>query len=306
MSDTKRQNARARASGLFVVMPKIAKNKSAERYYRDALDRLTDQMITAIVDGLKRAYTTIAVMNAKPTPPKVRGHSVQDMEKLLNYYKVKHTPIFLKESEKIIRKWLKQSDARAKRSISRAIKQVQGQDFTVQFDAEKYETVLRLINQRNAGLIHNTTLQTLNNIENIVYDGVTTGQTWTAISKDLNKQKHIARDRIKRIARDQTAKLNQSLNELAQRDAGVKFFIWRTAEDERVSTGYGGHKQLNGKIYKWGDVAHYPVVDSYGHRGLPGQRPNCRCDAEAVFLRTGAKARQTSDGDWIISKDDML
>ncbi len=43
MSDTKRQNARARASGLFVVMPKIAKNKSAERYYRDAMDRLTDR-----------------------------------------------------------------------------------------------------------------------------------------------------------------------------------------------------------------------------------------------------------------------
>lgn len=275
MSDPKRQNMRARASGGFVVMPRIIKNKTAEVYYRNAIDKLTDQMITALVGALERAYTSVAVMNATPEPPKIKGHSVKDMEKLLNYYKVKHTPIFLKESEKIIRKWLERGDKSIRTSITRAMQDIQGKDFVIQFDRQKYDTILRLIVQRNVGLIQNTTLQTLNNIENIVYDGVTTGQPWTAVSKDLANQKHIAHDRIKRIARDQTGKLNETLNELAQRDAGVKFFRWRTVDDERVSTGFGGHKQLDGKIYKWGDVSHYPIVDSYGHRGVPHQRPNC-------------------------------
>ncbi len=305
MSDTKRQNARARGAGGFVVMPPIIKNKSAEVYYRNAIDKLTEQMLTAIVTGLERAYTSVAVMNAAP-PPKIKGHSVKDMEKLLNYYKIKHTPVFLKESEKIIQKWLKQSDRGIKRSITRSLQEIQGKDFVVQFDRRRYETILRLILQRNLGLIDNTTRQTLNNIENIVYDGVTTGQPWTAVAKDLSNQKHIARDRIKRIARDQTGKLNETLNELAQRDAGIKFWCWRTVGDERVSTGYGGHKQLDGKIYKWGDVSNYPVVDSYGHRGPPHQRPNCRCTAEAIILRKGYQARQTSDGDWVIRKEDML
>lgn len=305
MSDTKRQNARVRAAGGFVVMPPIIKNKSAEVYYRNAIDKLTEQMITAIVAGLERAYTSVAVMNAA-TSPKIKGHSVKDMEKLLNHYKIKYTPVFLKESEKIIQKWLKQSDRAIKGSITRSMQTVQGKDFVIQFDRQKYETILRLILQRNLGLIDNTTRQTLNNIENIVYDGVTTGQPWTAVAKDLSNQKHIARDRIKRIARDQTGKLNATLNELAQRDAGVKFWRWRTVGDERVSTGYGGHKQLEGKIYKWGDVANYPIVDSYGHRGAPRQRVNCRCEAEAIILRKGYQARQTSEGDWVIRKEDML
>lgn len=306
MSDTKRQNARARAAGGFVVMPQIIKNKAAEVYYRNAIDKLTDQMITAIVTGLERAYTSVAVMNTVANPPKIKGHSVKDMEKLLNYYKVKHTPIFLKESEKIIRKWLERGDKSIRTSITRAMQDIQGKDFVIQFDRQKYETILRLIVQRNVGLIQNSTLQTLNNIENIVYDGVTTGQPWTAVAKDLSNQKHIARDRVKRIARDQTGKLNETLNELAQRDAGVKFFRWRTVGDERVSTGYGGHKHLDGKIYKWGDVSHYPIVDSYGHRGVPRQRPNCRCTAEGILVRQGWRGYQTKEGDWKIAEEDIL
>ncbi len=70
MSDTKRQNARARASGLFVVMPKIAKNKSAERYYRDALDKIDrpddngdcGRLKTRIYDGRRMAWRTSVIV----------------------------------------------------------------------------------------------------------------------------------------------------------------------------------------------------------------------------------------------------
>ena len=89
---------------------------------------------------------------------------------------------------------------------------------------------------------------------------------------------------------------------MAQRDAGVEFFEWVTANDERVSTGKGGHKQLDGKIYKWGDTANYPEIDSYGHHGVPAQRVNCRCTACAVVLRKDYVAKQTAQGDWIITK----
>lgn len=182
------------------------------------------------------------------------------------------------------------------------MRQLYGDDFAVNWNGKDIDDILRLIIRRNVGLIENTTLQTLNNIENIVYDGVTTGQTWGTVAKDLSTQKHISSDRIKRIARDQTGKANEALNEAAQLSAGIEFFEWRTAEDERVSTGYGGHKQLDGKIYKWGDVEHYPIIDSYGHRGLPHERVNCRCTALAVILRKDYVAKQNSDGTWRIIK----
>ena len=300
MSDTKRQNARARAAGGFKLMDDIIKNKSADVFYRNAIVTETDRMLRALFKKLEQVYTTIHVNNAAP---RLQGRSVKNIEKLLEYYKIEYTPIYLRNSEKIIKKWLNKTTKNARRSILTNLRQLYGEDiFTIQFDEKKYGEILRLIIDRNVGLIDNTVRQSLNNVENIVYDAVTTGQTWRSVAKDLSNQQHIAYDRIKRIARDQTGKANEVLNELTQRDAGIEFFYWETREDERVSTGYGGHKQLQGKIYKWGDTAHYPVVDSYGHRGVPHQRVNCRCTARAVLLRKNYQARQTRDGDWVITK----
>ena len=256
-------------------------------------------MLTAIFAKLERVYTTVKVSNAATGANKP---SVSNIMKLITYYKKVYLPKFLRNAEKIIDKFINLATRNAKRSITKSMRQLYGDDFAVNWNGKDIDDILRLIIRRNVGLIENTTLQTLNNIENIVYDGVTTGQTWGAVAKDLSTQKHISSDRIKRIARDQTGKANEALNEAAQLSAGIEFFEWRTAEDERVSTGYGGHKQLDGKIYKWGDVEHYPIIDSYGHRGLPHERVNCRCTALAVILRKDYVAKQNSDGTWRIIK----
>nr|DAQ84079.1 MAG TPA: Minor capsid component [Caudoviricetes sp.] len=280
-------------------MPPIIKNKGADVYYRRAIEAETDKMLTAIFAKLERVYTTVKVSNAATGANKP---SVSNIMKLITYYKKVYLPKFLRNAEKIIDKFINLATRNAKRSITKSMRQLYGDDFAVNWNGKDIDDILRLIIRRNVGLIENTTLQTLNNIENIVYDGVTTGQTWGTVAKDLSTQKHISSDRIKRIARDQTGKANEALNEAAQLSAGIEFFEWRTAEDERVSTGYGGHKQLDGKIYKWGDVEHYPIIDSYGHRGLPHERVNCRCTALAVILRKDYVAKQNSDGTWRIIK----
>jgi SPP1 gp7 family putative phage head morphogenesis protein len=292
-------NARAKAAGGYRVMQPIIKNKAADVYYRRAIEAETDKMLTAIFAKLERVYTTVKVSNAATGANKP---SVSNIMKLITYYKKVYLPKFLRNAEKIIDKFINLATRNAKRSITKSMRQLYGDDFAVNWNGKDIDDILRLIIRRNVGLIENTTLQTLNNIENIVYDGVTTGQTWGAVAKDLSTQKHISSDRIKRIARDQTGKANEALNEAAQLSAGIEFFEWRTAEDERVSTGYGGHKQLDGKIYKWGDVEHYPIIDSYGHRGLPHERVNCRCTALAVILRKDYVAKQNSDGTWRIIK----
>lgn len=292
-------NARAKAAGGYRVMQPIIKNKAADVYYRRAIEAETDKMLTAIFAKLERVYTTVKVPNAATGANKP---SVSNIMKLITYYKKVYLPKFLRNAEKIIDKFINLATRNAKRSITKSMRQLYGDDFAVNWNGKDIDDILRLIIRRNVGLIENTTLQTLNNIENIVYDGVTTGQTWGTVAKDLSTQKHISSDRIKRIARDQTGKANEALNEAAQLSAGIEFFEWRTAEDERVSTGYGGHKQLDGKIYKWGDVEHYPIIDSYGHRGLPHERVNCRCTALAVILRKDYVAKQNSDGTWRIIK----
>lgn len=288
-------NARAKAAGGFKVMQPLVKNKHAEVYYRTAIEQEAENMLTSLISKLEETYTTVHTNNAP-----VR--SIRNVEKLLDSYKKAHLSKFLKNAEKIINKYVKLATKDAKGSAFKVLKELYGDEYSLHVNKKEVEEIMRLIVRRNIGLIQNTALQTLNNVENIVFNGMTTGQNWHVIAKDLKTQSKIEKDRIKRIARDQTAKANEALNELQQRSAGVEFFLWRTAQDERVSEGFGGHKQLNGKIYKWGDKDNYPIIDSYGHRGLPAERVNCRCTALAVLLRKDYEARQLEDGSYEIIK----
>lgn len=298
MNTTKKRNLQAKAAGGYVVLPPIGKNKIAEVYYRRALTEEADRMLESMFAAIERAYTTIPMQNA----PMSQTMRLARLRKILEALQKQYGEHFNRNARRIINQYIKKASASAQSSILVQLRKMYGDTFTINFDARRYGQALKIRGSLNAELIKNTTSQIVSNVTNITYDGVTTGQSWTRVKKDLLTQKHIAADRIKRIARDQTAKLNENLNEMAMRDAGVEFFEWSTANDERVSTGFGGHKQLDGKIYKWGDNAHYPIIDTYGHRGVPGQRVNCRCSALPVILQKDYQAKQTSDGDWIITK----
>ena len=293
------ENAKAKAAGGYEVMKPIIRNKHAEVFYRKAIEAEIDNMLSALITHLEKIYTTVRTDNAMPTGQKP---SIRNVEKLIEFFKQEYAPKFYANSLKIVKKYLRLAVKTVKGSIAKSMRKLYGDNFKVSFNKDDLEQITRLIVKENAGLIQNTASQTLNNVESIVYDGVTTGQNWREIAKDLSNQTNIAKNRIKRIARDQTAKTDEALNELSQRSAGIQFFEWRTAQDERVSEGYGGHKQLYGKIYKWGDVEHYPIIDSYDHRGLPAQRVNCRCTALAVILRRDYEAKQLPDGSYEIIK----
>lgn len=303
MNATQKQNRRAKAAGGYITLPPITKNRVAEAYYRKAMTAEMDRMITSMLAEIKRAYTTIPVANAKYAGGKTLRNLEQTIKTLTRQYGKKLN----RNTERIIKEFLRKAGIDAQKSIVNQMRRIYGDNFTVNFNARKYGQMLKMVAQRNALLINTTATQVVSNVTNVTYDGVTTGQSWSAIDKDLRAQRLIAADRIERIARDQTAKLNEALNEMAMRDAGVEFFEWSTANDERVSTGPGGHKQLDGKIYKWGDTAHYPQIsapnkDGVALHGVPGQRVNCRCTALPVILQKDYKAERTAAGDWIITK----
>lgn len=307
MNATQKQNRRAKAAGGYITLPPITKNRVAEAYYRKAMTEEMDRMITSMLAEIKRAYTTIPVQNARYTP----NQRLTRLRKILERLRKQYGDKLDRNAERIIKKFMEQAYREAKRSTDAQMRRIYGDNFTVNFNARKYGQMLKMVAQRNALLINTTATQVVSNVTNVTYDGVTTGQSWSAIDKSLRTQRHIAADRIKRIARDQTAKLNEALNEMAMRDAGVEFFEWSTANDERVSgekelrkgerPPTGSHVLLDGKIFKWGDNAHYPVIDSYGHQGVPGQRVNCRCTARPVILQKDYKAKRTAAGDWIIT-----
>ena len=191
-----KQNARARAAGGFKVMDDIAKNKHADFYYRKAIEAETEKMLSALFASLEDVYTTVRMEN---TAPQGKKPTVRNVEKLIAWYKGGYLGRFLRNAEKIVQKFVRLVKRGAKSSLARVMREMYSDSFTLNFDSKEVEETIRLIIRRNVGLIQNTTLQTLNNVENIVYDGMTTGQRWETIAKDLKTQSHIAKDRIKRI-----------------------------------------------------------------------------------------------------------
>lgn len=91
----------------------------------------------------------------------------------------------------------------------------------------------------------------------------------------------------KLIARDQMAKLNSTLAQARQEDAGVTHYVWRTAKDQRVVGNpaglyprvsdpavHGNHYHREGKVFAWND----PPPD-----GHPGHGIQCRCYAAPIL-----------------------
>ena len=275
----------------------IAKNASADYFYRKAIDKEIQKYLDALLTDLKKVYAVFRISNSARS----ENASPNGVLAVMRRYKGAKFALLMKNSRKIIEQWIKKAKRSTDKNIRKVLYEMAGKEVKISYDAN-FDDLLNVMIEENVQLIKNVSSQTITNVESIVYDAMTTGEGWFGIEKSLKHQKEIIGDRVKRIARDQTSKTNQALSELTQRDAGVKFFMWRTAQDERVSTGKGGHKQLNNKIYKWGDVEHYPVIDSYGNQGLPARRVNCRCQALPVWILEGYVPKLQADGSYEIEK----
>ena len=130
----------------------------------------------------------------------------------------------------------------------------------------------------NVSLIKTIPSDTLGDMRGIVKDSFLSGKSMTKIMKDIQRRYSVGKSRARLIARDQVGKLNASVTEAQQRDAGIEEYYWCDCGDGRVRK---SHKRLNGKKFRWDDP---PVVDEKtGRRCHPGQDYQCRCRAKPVF-----------------------
>lgn len=114
-----------------------------------------------------------------------------------------------------------------------------------------------------------------------------------SVVEQLNRISSVSQRRIELIARDQTAKAAEAYNRARALDSNFTHYTWKTVQDSRVSTGDGGHKQLNYRVYSYLEPT--AIIDSNGTKGHPAQRPNCRCHSAPLFLREGQELRLVKD-----------
>jgi len=93
-----------------------------------------------------------------------------------------------------------------------------------------------------------------------------------ALSRVLARDYRSAGWNLRRLTRDQNNKMVGQLTEVRQWQLGVREYVWRTSEDERVRP---THVEKNGRRFEWGS----PPPDT----GHPGYDILCRCVAQAVL-----------------------
>lgn len=81
---------------------------------------------------------------------------------------------------------------------------------------------------------------------------------------------------IKTIARTESAKANAAIAQARAEELGIKCYIWRTCNDERVRK---SHAFMKGTVCFWNNPP-APEGRDYYH---PGGTYNCRCYAEPVI-----------------------
>ncbi|MDR0675811.1 MAG: phage head morphogenesis protein [Elusimicrobiota bacterium] len=262
----------------YKLIDLISKNKHSEIYYRKALGKEYKKFLEALFKELEKKGLKNGKLEQK------------EVDKIFKEFRGKKFIIFERNTDKILKKYVNLLSYRNKMTITEK-KEVLKEALTINYDKKLYEPYLRDFIKDNTLLIKkDLEIETINRIEEAVYKSMAGGEGEYGIIKELKeiqKTNELMTDsRIKLIARDQSAKANQAMNMISQKAAGIEYFEWETAHDERVSKGKGGHKQLQGKIFKYGDTEdRLPIIDSYENHGLPAQRPNCRCTGLGVIVR---------------------
>lgn len=162
---------------------------------------------------------------------------------------------------------------------------------------EYYEQIMNAVINENLALIKSIPQEVLKEMQVVLSQGIISGNQKELV-KNLKRIKDVSKDRAVFIARDQIHKAVESFKQVQNTALGIEYYEWLTADDERVSSGVGGHSQNNKRIFKYG--SNEAIISWSSKRGFyygkPGDRPNCRCIAVGVILDIDEKIVRSPDG----------
>lgn len=259
-----------------------------ERGFRKELEKIVERMFKEIMKISENFQPVILdAVDTKTTTPIQYNVKLKSILKKWNKYLDKMSPVMVKRLQ---RKMLRYIDK--KYNLYGLKFKIISRDLQQEMDAKAIETL---------ELIKSIPQDIVKRITPIIMNSLQYGDRDT-VYRAIRKVKGVSRRKAKNIARDQVAKNLEALNTGRARQVGLEYYYWDTQMDERVSKGKGGHKQLNGKIFKWDEPE--AIIDGYGNKGHPKDRVNCRCRRRWVFPRAGQKFEKIKLGYKIVNESD--
>lgn len=136
----------------------------------------------------------------------------------------------------------------------------------------------RSVVEENVGLIKSIPASRLVAFKNQLVSAISRDATQADIRKMIQANFSATRNSARVIARDQTNKLNSSVDKYRQQQLGGTRYRWRGSKDGRERP---DHLRLEGQVFLWSKP---PITNrATGERNNPGQDIQCRCWAEMVL-----------------------
>lgn len=225
---------------------------------------------------------SLAVLGDTPNP-------IQALN-LLRELRVTWGGIFSAKAVLLGEQWAQEVNWEAKQRLQKSLERIIGIDMgaiidnpaihdSVMISAEEAAMLIRTIPEDYVGRISSAVVQSIR------------GQPFPegrSLSEEIREIGKVTQERAQVIARDQTSKMNSSINQVRQTSIGIEEYIWRTSEDNRVvgdpsglypkgNAMHGNHYIRNGRIYRW---------DNPPDDGPPGYAISCRCVAIPIVDRS--------------------
>lgn len=238
--------------------------RSIEHRYRRAIDRL----LFAAQKSIKRAKTpeeVIAIIEHFARAPTFRTAAFSVARSMVTQLAAANA-----------RTW---RQAAMKGSKGRAIYNALKKELS---NAQTYRDIIR----SNAQYITSVPGDIAERLTEKMSKGYEAGRRPSDLMKEvLAEWPQLTKSRAKLIARTEVSKASTELTHERCRSAGVKWYVWRNSEDERVRS---SHRHINGAIIPWDDPPSPEELDPrheqrpYGHYHA-GETFNCRCYPQALL-----------------------
>ena len=185
-----------------------------------------------------------------------------------------------READRIATQFLEQAAIKNKERFENMLKTALNVDFLTTVSGERTKVALAGAKVTNVGLIKSIPSQHWDKVLDAVNQNFA-GTLEGSLQSRLRSLGPISKRRAKLIARDQTSKATGQLNAARQLDAGIKKYIWRTSDDERVvGNPFGkypkGNRKHNDHFIRNGQTFEWSKPPQDGH---PGDAIQCRCAA---------------------------
>jgi SPP1 gp7 family putative phage head morphogenesis protein len=155
-----------------------------------------------------------------------------------------------------------------------------------QISAGSWDIIKEEYNENVKLYVQKFSTESIMDLRDAVQENAVLGYRFDRLARFIQERYRASQAKAEFLAKTETSIFMSKFRQRMFAEAGVRRYIWRTADDQRVRD---DHSHLNGRIFFYNNP---PVADiATGTKANPGAIWNCRCVDEPVLepVRAGAE-----------------